>query len=343
LEIGFVQSSADPCVFIRKNKSLAIMTVYVDDLVLITKDKKVLNELKQSLSSRFKMSDMGPLHYILGISVVQSPSNLWLSQSTYIEKMLEKFGLADAKPVSTPLDVNVTLVKDDGVSKPVDIKQYQSIVGSLLYLAIASRPDIQHAVSTVAKYNSKPSEAHLTAAKRILRYLSGTKTFGLCYQASPEKLFGFADADFAGDVSDRHSTSGYCFLLASGLISWYSKKQTVIARSTANAEYISLSLAAQEAVWLKRLFSEIGVNFESIVVKDDSQAAIAMSKNPVHHAKSKHIEVHYHFIREEVERGTITLEYCSTSDMVADLLTKALPKVQFQKLRALMGVCNMQP
>ena len=152
---------------------------------------------------------------------------------------------------------------------------------------------------------------------------------------------GYCDADFAGDESDRHSTSGYCFFLASGLISWYSKKQTVVARSTANAEYVALSFAAQEAKWLIFLFEDFGCSYKPVLIKDDSQAAIAMSKNPVFHAKSKHIEVHYHFAREEVERKNIVLQFCPTNDMVADAFTKILPKVKFERFRRMMGIFEM--
>ena len=342
-EMGFVQSKADSCVF-TMNKPFSIVTVYVDDLILFTEDTTTMQNLKNGLTNRFKMSDMGPLHYILGVSIIQDSTTggLWLHQSTYIDQLLEKYRLVEAKPVSTPLDVNVKLVKEDGVSKSADQKLYQSIVGSLLYVAIASRPDIQHAVSTVSKFSANPSETHLTAAKRILRYLKETKLFGLRYLPSSVELHGYSDADYGGDLSDRHSTSGHCFLLASGVISWHSKKQSVVTLSTAEAEYVALSHATQEVIWLKRLFSEVGMRLDSVLIKDDSQAAIAMAKNPIHHAKSKHIDIRYHFLREELEKKTFKLEYCNTKEMVADSFTKSLPRIQFQKLRSLMGIQDME-
>ena len=340
-DLGFRQSSGDPCLYYKLQPSLILIAVYVDDLIIIADNAGSMNDIKMTLSSRFEMTDMGSLCYILGISVVRNLNDVWIHQFAFIEKLLKKFQMESSTPVSTPLDINVKLVKNDHVSKFVDQKLYQSIVGSLLYVAIASRPDIQHAVSLVSKFNSCPTEAHLTAAKRILRYLLGTKTYGLRYTCSKEKLFGYCDADFAGDEDDRHSTSGFCFMLANGLITWYSKKQSIVARSTANAEYVALSLAAQEAKWLLRFFEEIGVIFKPVVIKDDSQAAMAMTRNQSFHAKSKHIEVQYHFAREEVENKNIVLEYCPTSMMVADAFTKVLPKVRFEMLRHMMGIQDM--
>ena len=165
--------------------------------------------------------------------------------------MLKKFGQTEAKPVSTPADLNVKLQKEDGVSRPVDTVTYQSIVGSLLHAAITTRPDIAQAVGVVSKFCANPTQSHLTAAKRILRYLKGTVYLGLSYKKCADgNLIGYSDADWAGDVDDRHSTSGNVFLLAKGAVSWLSKKQATVALSTAEAEYVALSAATQEAIWL---------------------------------------------------------------------------------------------
>lgn len=254
--------------------------------------------------------------------------------------MLKKFGLEGANTVSTPADLNVKMEKNDGASQPADQKIYQSLVGSLLYAAMATRPDIAQAVAAVSKFNSNPSEAHLTAAKRILRYLKGTANFGLKYQRSGKMEFiGYSDADWAGDKDDRHSTTGNVFMMAGSSVNWLSKKQSVVALSTAEAEYIALSTATQEAVWLRRLLEELGVHKEKpTVIMEDNQGAIAIAQNPVNHSRTKHIDIRHHYVREAIQDGIITLEYCSTKEMVADLLTKPLPKVQFQKLRELMGV-----
>ena len=346
--LGFIQTSADPCVFIRTGNNLAILAVYVDDLILMTKSLEDMDELKSKLSIQFRMKDMGSLHYCLGISVVQDEDKkcIWLHQKQYILSMLQKFGMNEAKPVSTPADNNVRLQKDDGISKPVDPVRYQSLVGSLLYAAIATRPDISQAVGAVSKYCAKPNEQHLTAVKRIIRYLKGTVDIAIRYhQTDDELLIGYADADFANDVDDRHSTSGTLFLMVNGPVSWLSKKQPVVALSTAEAEYIALSSATQEAIWFRKLLGQLSevTEYQPIILKEDNQGAITMAQNHVPHGRTKHIDVKYHFVHEAIQQRLIELKYCPTDNMIADLLTKPLLKGQFEKLRFAMGMdvmCN---
>ena len=254
--------------------------------------------------------------------------------------MIEKHELTEAKTASTPADPNVKLEKDDGVSKGVDQTTYQSIVGSLLYAAIATRPDIAQAVGVVSKFNSKPTEAHLTAVKRILRYLKGTADQALKYEKSEDgALVGYSDADWAGDLDDRHSTTGNLFLMVGGPISWASKKQATVALSTSEAEYVALSSATQEVIWLRRLLTDLGqVPNEPTVMMEDNQGAIAIARNPVAHARTKHIDIRYHFVHEAVQEGTVDLCYCPTNDMFADLLTKSLPRGRLENLRLAMGM-----
>ena len=339
--IGFNQSVADPCVFIRVGDTMTIVAVYVDDLILIAGTQGEMQDVKKNLADRFKMKDMGSLHYCLGISIVQDEQNgcIWLHQKQYIQNMLQRFGLTEAKIVSTPADPYVKLVKDDGVSNEVDSIAYQSMVGSLLYAAMATRPDIAQAVGAVSKFNSKPSEAHLTAVKRILRYLKGTVDLALKYRKVEDgSLTGYSDADWGGDSDNRHSTTGNLFLMGGGAISWLSKKQAIVALSTSEAEYIALSSATQEAVWLRRLLTDLRVVKEPVVLMEDNQGAIAIARNPIAHARTKHIDIRYHYIREAVHSGMIVLHYCPTSEMIADLLTKPLSKALFERLRLAMGM-----
>ena len=339
--IGFRQSTADPCVFIRSGDTLDVIAVYVDDLIVISKTEEEIQRLKNDLASRFKMTDLGRLHYCLGITVEYDENNkiVWMHQKQYILKMLEKFGQEDAKVVATPSDVNVKLSKDDGLSKPVDQTEYQSMVGSLLYAAMGTRPDIAQAVGAVSKYNSCPNEAHLTAVKRILKYLKGTVDLALKFQKTNERLYGYSDADWAGDTDDRRSTTGNLFILAGGPVSWLSKKQATVALSTSEAEYIAVSAASQEAIWLRRLLQDLGVDeTKPTNLLEDNQSAIAMSQNPVGHARTKHIDVRHHFIREQVQEGAVKLSYCPSKSMIADLLTKPLPRVLFLNLRDSMGM-----
>ena len=242
--------------------------------------------------------------------------------------------------MSTPVDLNVKLQKEDGVSRPVDTTSYQSFVGSLLYAAITTHPDITQAVGVVSKFCANPTQRHLTAAKRILRYLKGTGYLGLRYKKCADgNLIGYSDADWAGDVDDRHSTSGNVFLLAKGAVSWLSKKQATVALSTTEAEYVALSTATQEAIWLQRLFTDVGEPLEEpVVINEDNQGAIAMAKNPVGHARTKHIDIRYHFVLEGVRNGTIIMKYVATGEMVADILTKSLPQHPFEKLVIELGM-----
>ena len=341
--LGFQQSSADPCVFIKiTDDGLLIVAGYVDDLIMIATVIAELLDLKMEFSTRFEMKDMGELHYCLGIGVIQDKDAgvIKLHQKQYIQRLLEKYRMSDANPVSTPADANVKLVKEDGVSKPVDKVFYQSIVGSLLYAAIATRPDIAQSVSAISKFCATPTEAHLTAAKRVLRYLKGTQDVSIVYKPTEEYiLYGYSDANWAGDLDGRRSTTGNLFLVASGPVSWLSKKQATVALSTTEAEYIALSSATQEAVWLRRLLHDVGVKETGpTMIAEDNQGTIALTKNPVSHSRTKHIDMRHHYICEAVGENIIAVEYCPIKEMLADILTKPLPCITFENLREKMGL-----
>ena len=248
--------------------------------------------------------------------------------------------MTGANPVSTPMDVATKLIKSINEENKVDARVYQSAVGSLLYLATATRPDISLAVGKAAQFNANPTTAHWTLVKRILRYVGGTADLGLLYTpGGNQELVGYSDSDFAGDINDRKSTSAYTFIKSGALISWRSKKQTVVAQSTAEAEYVALAAAAQEAIWLRRLLEDFGLEQRRpTVLHEDNQAAIAISTNPVNHSRVKHIDTKYHFIRDQVEHGTILLQYCPTEQMVADILTKPLAREHFGQLCSAMGL-----
>ncbi|GKU95895.1 hypothetical protein SLEP1_g9193 [Rubroshorea leprosula] len=244
--------------------------------------------------------------------------------------------------VTTPVDKGVKLVKDPE-GKSMDSKLYKQIVGSLMYL-IATRPDIMHGVSLISRYMKHPNELHLQTAKRILRYLCGTADFGLFYKKGDQTdLVGFTDSDYAGDLDDRKSTSGFVFMLRSSAISWSSKKQPIVTLSTTEAEYVAATSCAHQAIWLRRIMEELELNqHEATSIYCDNSSAIKLSRNPVLHGRSKHINVRYHFLRNLVEDGTIELIYCRTEDQVADIFTKSLKVADFSKLRKLLGVCSMQ-
>ena len=349
LSIGLTQSEADPCIYV-KLEPLVILAVYVDDLIVMTRSEDQMIRIKEDLKRGFKMKDMGELHYCLGISIEKDHrrGGVYLHQKQYIKNMLQKFGLQDAKEVSIPFDHNQRLVKDDGISKSVDKAEYQSLVGSLLYAAVATRPDISYSVGVVARYCANPNQSHLTAAKRILRYLKGTMSYGLVFtnrQGARESIgnqslpIGYCDADWASDSDDRKSVSGNLFVYSGAAISWLSKKQHIVALSTTEAEYVSLSIATQEAVWLRRLFRDIGANVSRpMCLNEDNLGALNLAKNSSFHARTKHIDIRFHFIRSMVDNKEIKINYCSTKEMIADVLTKGLDRTSFQKFRQAMGI-----
>ena len=345
-KLKFVQTASDPCIYYRKTGGdIMYIGVYVDDIILAGKTVKQLEEIKRDLSQEFDIKDLGKLGYFLGMKVVQSEESqsIWIGQPAYAENLLRKHGMQDSKPTGTPIDVNSKLQPATTKADPVNQTEYQSAVGSLMYLAVSTRPDIAFAVNSLARFNSSPQKEHWTALKRVLRYLKGTLNHGIFYkQDGLNKCIGYSDADWAGDISDRKSTSGYVFMLSGGAISWSSRKQKCVALSTAEAEYVALSSAVQECIWLRQLEAELGNATEGLsLILEDNQSAIAMAKNPQYHGRAKHIDIRHHFVREQVALGNIELQYCSTTDMTADMLTKGLNREQFCKLRKETGICEI--
>ena len=266
--------------------------------------------------------------------------------ATGMESVLQKFGMELANPVATPVDTSTKFMKSTDEDESFDQHQYQSAIGSLLYLSIGTRPDIAFALSNAAKFSAQPAKRHWTVVKRIMRYLRGTVNLGLAFtpQLSGE-VIGYSDADWGGDVNDRKSTSGYLFQVCGAAISWRSKKQTCVTLSTAEAEYMALASATQKAIWLGQLTSELGIGTpaKATTIFEDKQSAIGMTKNPQFHGRSKHIAIKYHFVRDQVGKGTVKLlKYCHMKEMVADMLTKGLPKNQFVKLRFMAGVTALE-
>ena len=243
-KMGFAQSKSDPCIYTSGEDNVIFIGVYVDDLVLAGNDKAKIKRVKKGLSERLDQKDLCNLNYFLGMSVVQNPERkeTWMGQPAYIQRLLIRMGMENCKPVKTPSDTGNRLVKATEDKSAV------------MYLANCTRPDIAYAVGTLARFSSKPNQTHWVAAKRVLCYLKGTSDLGIIFQGGePGNCVGYSDADWAGDREDRKSTSGYMFQIAVDL-----KKQDTVALSTAEAEYVALSSAAQKCVWMRRLNSELG-------------------------------------------------------------------------------------
>jgi hypothetical protein len=312
-----------------KEGNLLIISLYVDDLIYTGNDELMISEFKNSMKHEFDMTDLGKMRCFLGLEVLQKSTGVFINQKKYASEVLQRFGMDRSNSVHNPIVPGCKLVKDKGGVK-VDKTHFKQMVGSLMYLT-ATRPDMEN-----------PTEFHLQVAKRVLRYLKGTLDFGIFYKKGGNNdLVAYTDSDYAGDLGDRKSTSGYVFLLSSGTISWLSKKQPVVSLSTIEAEFIAAASCACQTVWLKRVLEKLGLNQDkTTIIYCDSSSAIKLSKNPVMHGRSKHIDVRFHFLRELTKAGTMELIYCNTQDQIADIMTKPLKLDAFLKLRALLGVCS---
>lgn len=345
LEIGMSRSRVDPCIYHRivNEKDILILTVYVDDLLCFYNNEKSVKMIKKKLSTKFHMKDLGEAKCCIGFRITQEKSlnEMSLDQTMYIEKVLTRFNMSDCKPVHTPCEANLQLKKaenDDDVLKDIP---YQELIGCLLYLSQGTRPDIAYIVNQLSRFNNKPTAQHWMAAKRVLRYLRGTQNLKLTFKKNNANIVGYCDADWASDTEDRRSCSGYVFTFQGAAISWCSKRQPTIALSSTEAEYMSLATATQEAIWLKQLEEDFWPTMSGIpiVMFCDNQSAISISGDDIYHARSKHIDIRYHFVRERITNKQISVRYKSTQDMLADVLTKGLHRPKHQTFSMAMGLC----
>lgn len=294
------------------------------------------------------MKDLGPAKRILGMEIVRDRERkkLWLSQEKYTEKVLQRFNMLKAKPVSSPLAHHFKLSKKQSPETESEIEKmknvpYASAVGSLMYSAVCTRPDIAHAVGVVSRFLSNPGKEHWEAVKWILRYLNGTRNVCLCFGTDQPVLVGYTDADLAGDNDGRRSTTGYLLTFAGGAVSWRSKLQNCVALSTTEAEYIAITDAGKEVLWMKKFLKELGIKQEKFVLYSDNQSAIHLSKNPSFHARSKHIDVRYHWIRDVLESKQLDLEKIHTDENGADMLTKPLTRDKLMRCQEVAGMDSM--
>jgi hypothetical protein len=306
---GFVRSTADPCIYIRQSGTeKLIVAIYVDDGLIAGSTQEAVDSFLRLLTSEFKIT-VGSLDSFLGMQIEQRESGIFVSQSTYVEKVLQRFEMADSKPQKTPADTHQS---DKVPNEPLDSSiPYRSAVGSLMYLACATRPDIAFAVSKAARSMAEPTSNDWVSVKRIFRYLRGTKTSGLLYTSAGGDLCAYSDADFAGDTKTRRSTNGFVSLVGGTAVSWTSQLQKSVALSTTEAEFVAASEGAKELVWLTRLLFEISEKKHGVPsLFVDNASAIKLVKNQEFHKRSKHIEVKYYFVRELFQKGDINKYYC---------------------------------
>jgi hypothetical protein len=333
IEKGFTRGKLDTTLFLMfDGKDMLIVQIYVDDIIFGSTNENLCKEFSKTMQDEFEMSMMGELKFFLGLQIKQTEEGIFLNQSKYIIDLLKRFRLTNAKAYETPMSPSTKLDKDEK-GKPVDVKLYRGMIGSLFYLT-ASRPDIMFSVCLCARFQSCPRESHLIAVKRIFRYLLGTIDLGLWYPKSKSfDLISYTDADFAGCKIDRKSTSGTCHFLGHSLVSWFSKKQNSVALSTAEAEYVAASSCCAQSLYIKQQLEDFKILFYHIPIRCDNTSAISLSKNPIQHSCTKHIEIRYNFIRDHVQKGDIELEFVSTDSQWADILTKPLIEERFCTIR----------
>ncbi|GJY29025.1 retrovirus-related pol polyprotein from transposon TNT 1-94 [Tanacetum coccineum] len=324
----------------KRNSHIIIVQIYVDDIIFGSTCQESCDDFSKIMHNEFEISMMGELNFFLGLQIKQFDDEIFFNQSKYVKEMLNKFGLEESKPIKTPMSSKTKLTGDED-GEPIDDTKYRGMIGSLLYLT-ASRPDIMFSVCLCARFQEAPKTSHLEAVKRIFRYIKGTSHLGLWYpKGTGLETIVYADSDHAGYYVDRKITSGVCTFVGCCLTSWFSKKQTALAISTTEAEYVSAGKACQQALWMKQALVDYDVKLNDVPVLCDNKGAIDLSKNPVLHSHTKHIESRHHFLRNNVQKGNISIEKVASEDNIADILTKPLKREPFNLLR--LGLGLMEP
>ncbi|GJV24234.1 retrovirus-related pol polyprotein from transposon TNT 1-94 [Tanacetum coccineum] len=302
----------------KKSSNLIIVQIYVDDIIFGSTCQDMCDKFAKIMHDEFEMSMMGELNFFLGLQIKQMEDGIFFNQSKYIKEMLKKFGLEDSKPMKTPMSFDTKLTKDEEYES-VDSTKYRGMIEA-------------------------PKTSHLEAVKRIFRYIKGTTHLGLWYpKGTGIETVVYADSDHAGDYVDRKSTSGICTFVGCCLTSWFSKKQTALAISTTESEYISAGKACQQALWMRQALIDYDIRLDDVPIMCDNKGAIDLSKNPVQHSRTKHIEIRHHFLRDNVQKGHISIEKVSSVDNIADILTKPLKRESFNYLRLGLGMMEHIP
>ena len=351
-----MRQNAETCLYVlREAGKLCFLVLYVDDILLAATDREFMDNTKARLSALYKMRDLGQASSILGIRIERDRKRrtITLSQQSYIESVLDKYGFTESSPKATPMSHSARLTATDPHDdtpiprfeiSPGIMVTYPQIVGSLMYAMMGTRPDLAYTVGVLGRYAANPKRCHWNAAKRVLRYLRGTSSYGLTYEGSKVSLdmdfHGFSDADWSGDSDTSRSTSGFVFISNGAAIGWSSKRQSMVALSTTESEYIGLSLAGQHLMWLRTFFSELGhPQMQPTPLYCDNEAAIILSKDAQFRSRTKHIDRKYHFIRDDiVAKKRAVIFHVSTHDQVADIMTKALSEEKHNKFVKCMGL-----
>lgn len=345
----FKSCGADQCVYIKRSKNGFIyVCLYVDDMIIAAKTSEEIRDVKDALKSAFKMKELGPAKFNLGMEIDHDTTAgaLMIKQKRYIDDVVERFGQENAKPVDNPCAAGVKLSKSQSPGTETErnamrSKPYHSLIGCLLYITTCTRPDIAFVVTQLSRFLENPGQQHWNAAVRVLRYLKSTRQHVIIYQdgTGSVTLKAYSDADWGTNLDDRRSVSGVMVMIGNAPVVFKSKFQRTVALSSAEAEYMALSLCVQEVLWTRAMLTDMGaLQRNATTIWEDNQGAIALAQNAGYHARTKHVDIRNHFIREKVERGTVTVEYVDTKNQLADIMTKALGTKTLKFLRDGNGI-----
>jgi hypothetical protein len=349
--LGFKVTYSDSSLYVFRNKDqFVLLPFHVDDGTFAATSDALADKLISNLSQHFKLRDLGPTDFLLGIRIKQdlAAGRVELSQRQYVIDMLTRFNMADCKPVTTPMTPGLRLSykqapQSEEEKQHMDSIPYANAVGTLLYLATSTHPDIAYTVSVLCRFIANPGMAHWRAVHHLFRYLQGTKDAKLVYRRDAfdaQQIFAtFCDADHAGNPDNMRSTGGYALLIAGGAVSWSSRLMPILALSTTEAEYISAVEAAKEMIWMRQLLSEFGYTLKQpSPLQIDNQSAISVAKNPEHHGRMKHLDLRYYWLRDQVEDGKVVPDFVPTKQQSADIFTKSLPRVDLERCRDQLGL-----
>jgi hypothetical protein len=347
--LGYTSCRKDTCLYHKLTKSMNIILIglFVDDLttLYVNEDTDEWKHDKQSLMHAYEMTDLGAIHHILGMKIDRSDGIIMISQNVYVQDKLEEFRFDRARSVSTPGTINGTRTHAHLTDQSLmllsaqDVSRYRQMVGSLMYASISTRPDITHATNIAARHMSNPSEQNMVEVRRIFKYLTQARYHGLVYYNNQHhggviRLSAYSDADWAGDITDRKSTTGFCTFINDNLISWQTKKQSTVALSSTEAEYMAISDVIKEVIWIRILLTELDLQIETpTIIYVDNQSAIKISENDTAHDRTKHIDIRHFFIRDLIESGEVKLVWVRTEDQLADIFTKPLTPSTFLSIR----------
>ena len=344
-EYGFEQCRSDQCVLMMDNM---ILGMHVDDLVLLYETEKQLETFIKAISSKFEVKDLGELNYFLNIKIERKVDCVVLSQHKFIEETIDQFNIRDAKPLYTPLDGSIKLSNSQCPTDQKEINEmkkypFRELIGKLNYLCTNTRPDIAISVSKLSRFMNNPGMIHWKLAIKVLRYVKTTKDYCLVLKPKDDLISVYSDADWAGEIDDRRSTSGHCIFFGGALISWKTKLQSAISMSTMESEFYALTYAIQEVQSVNYLLEELGIKQEkAIIVHEDNQSAIKFSNNSSFKGRAKHIDLRHNYVKDLIEKGFCVLKYCETEKMLADIFTKPVDRTKLKNCCEVIGCCSTQ-